>query len=177
MFTGHYDEEFNTNGTILVWSDGVFDREFSVQEEDEFGGSAYSYDAQIAFTPDGNIFLIDSGGNMKVVDPQGNVVRDDFIDGYELGIYGVNDVAIAPDGTIIIATLEGITRLSPDGIVIDTFGTTQGVGLEDAPEFESGQFSSTGPQALAVLSDGSLIAISSNGTYNLVIRLDYSAAE
>lgn len=177
MFTGRYDEDFNTEGTILVWSGGEFVREFSIQGEDEFGIATYSYDAQIAFLPDGNMLLVDSSANMKVIDTDGNIIREDFPNSFESGIFGVNDVAVAQDGTIVLATFDGIVRLTPDGQVIDIFGSTQSFDTEDEPPFEAGQFSATGPQAVGILSDGTVIVMDSNLEHNQVMLLDYTLAE
>lgn len=179
MFTARYDESFNTNGTIMVWSDGEYAREFSVQSEDSFGAAVFSSEAHIAFTPDGNIVVVDGIGSIKIVDTDGNVVKDDFPSGYETTIGVVNDVAVMLDGTIVLATYEGIKLISPeDGSIINTFGTAQDFDAElDGVEFEMGQFSSDGPSSVAVLSDGSVLVLDSNNSHNLVMKLDFSAAE
>jgi hypothetical protein len=174
IFTIRFDEAFNGESYIMVWSNtGEFLYDFVVSDTDELGNQRFTTDTYISFTPEGNILLVELSSAAKIVDTQGNIVKNDFPQGFGQSIYSVNDVIVGLDGSIYLADYMGIYRFDSNGTFIETLGTPQAYDPEPPP-FADGEFSAFGPTALALMSNGDIIAVDSNETYNLIVRLAFT---
>ncbi len=133
----------------------------------------------LTITPEGNLLVVKATGELILLDTDANVLPSNLtnINGE---IEGVTGIAVAPDGHIYLTSRQGVHHLSPDGTLIESFGTIQvmqDAQAEALPPLEMGEFSLLGPQAIDVLSNGDVIVITTNYNHNVVMRLDFDRAE
>lgn len=167
-------EQTTAIGEILV-----FDRTGAFLRAFEIGSAAYFYEANLAFGPDGNLYVAETFGEpgIKVFDPNGALLRQGLGAGFLFG--GISSIALAPDGSIYAALPSSpIYHLGADGTLLGEFGesqiTAEGLDLNAAtfPEFKPGQF--YGIHDLVVLSTGDVIAGDYNPSVVQVVRVHFA---
>ena len=123
----------------------------------------------ITVTPDGGVLVADSDNHrIRRIGPDGIITttagtgvaytsnNGDGGPAIQAAVSFPNDVAIAPDGNILIASnLDRIRRVSPDGIITTIAGTGVGGYSGDGGLATLAQLYA--PESIAVASDGSII--------------------
>ncbi len=167
-------EDDSQSGEVMVFdSTGQLLRSFTV------GGDEFYYEAELAFGPDGNLYVLELYGQtgVKVFDPEGNLLREGLGAASLFG--GASALAVAADGSIYAALPQSpIYHFAPDGTLLGRFGESQftlaeiDFDQEDFPAFEPGQFYEI--SGLGVLSNGDIVVVDSNPSFVQVARLAFS---
>lgn len=149
---------------------GLFLRRFQVNPDT--GGAFRSFGAftQLMITSNGSLLLLDSGGRIKLLDRQGNLLREDYPVLRPNVISAVlNRAFLTRDGRLYLPARNGIIyKFNADMTLAGQYGTRQS---DKTAAFKPGEFYE--PVAVVVLSDGGLIVIDKNEVYNQIVRLNF----
>lgn len=159
------------NSYVAVYSfQGEYLRRFLVNPDTGSPFRSFGAFTQMMVTRNGSLFLLDSGGRMKLLDRMGNVLRENYPVLRPNVISAVfNKAALAANGRLYIPTRNGVIyQFSPEIILLGQYGTQQ--SNRTAP-FGAGEFNE--PLALVVLSNGDVVIIDKNDVYNQMVRLTF----
>src|SRR5690554_102745 len=157
----------------------VFDAAGQVLRTFEIGRAEYYYDATMTFGPDGNLYIVEIGGDagVRVFDTQGTLLREGL--GAAVLFVSPGALAVAPDGSIYAgaAATGAIYHFAPDGTLLGRFGQSQfelfapETATQDYPPFEPGVFFEI--PGLTVLSDGDVVVADSNPSFAQLVRVSF----
>lgn len=156
---------------VAVYSlQGEYLRRFLVNPDTGSPFRSFGAFTQLMVTRNGSLFLLDSGGRMKLLDRMGNVLRENYPVLRPNVISAVfNRAALAANGRLYIPARNGVIyQFSPEITLLGQYGTQQ--GNSTAP-FGEGEFNE--PLALVILSNGDLVVIDKNDVYNQIVRLTF----
>ena len=167
-------EDESQSGEVMVFDPaGQLLRSFTV------GSDEFYYEAELAFGPDGNLYVLELYGQagVKVFDTEGNLLAEGLGAASLFG--GASALAVAPDGSIYAAMQQSpIYHFAPDGTLLGRFGDSQfalaeiDFSQEDFPAFEPGQFYEI--SGLGVLSNGDVVVADGNPSFVQVVRVAFS---
>lgn len=156
-------------GRIQVWTTaGMFERSFPISFEGEY---EFSDPTDMTFGADGNLYLADFAG-VRVFDPtDGTLIEPDFAPGVTDQM-AANGIAVAPDGTVALASHGTIYLIDAAGTkAIAQFGTAQAAATDGtgAGEIPSGEFYAI--SGIEFLPDGDLVVADTNYGFSQVVRV------
>jgi sugar lactone lactonase YvrE len=167
------EDESQSGEVMVIDPTGQVLRSFTV------GSDEFYYEADLAFGPDGNLYVLELYGEsgVKVFDTEGNLLREGLGAGSLFG--GASALAVAADGSVFAAAPQSpIYHFAPDGVLLGRFGESQfsladiDFDMEDFPTFEPGQFYEIG--GVVALSNGDVVVVDSNPSFVQVVRIAFS---
>lgn len=156
---------------VAVYSfQGEYLRRFLVNPDTGSPFRNFGAFTQMMITRSGSLFLLDSGGRMKLLDRTGNVLRENYPVLRPNVISAVfNKAALAANGRLYIPARNGVIyQFSPEIALLLQYGSQQ--SNSTAP-FGAGEFNE--PLAIVILSTGDLVVIDKNDVYNQIVRLTF----
>jgi hypothetical protein len=152
-------------------ADGNFVREFSTDPANTGNRSSF---AEIAVAPDGNIYMADFFSGVTIFDPQGSI----FAEAFAADVLGFNSVAamgFGADGSVYLATNEGLFVVDSTGALITQFGMSQPFPDEgEAPPLEPGEFYAV--SGIGVAENGDAIIADTNFVHSQIVRISVAEA-
>ncbi len=150
--------------------------EGEVLQSIELGTEDYSFEAYLAFGPDGNLYMIPVYDNrgINVYDPSGNLLTEGLGEDALSFTFSIGGLAVGADGSIYVADFKTIYHLSETGELLGKFGQNYYNTPESDDElpFPEGTFADI--SALGVLSNGDVIVGDSSISWWQLVRISFS---
>lgn len=165
-------EDGSTVMRVQIWDgEGRLLSHFIPVNED---GSPVAFGfATLAVGPDGSIYLGEFGEIYRY-SPDGNLMES-HIGAAVLSETSVSDLEIGPDGSLLVATYDGIIyQLDAAGAYVRQFGgpqTDPDPEIDEPIPFVAGEFSA--PEGVALLSNGDVVVSDTNFDYWQVVRFTF----